>query len=683
MSSGGSLTTAGNRASTLWINAKSKAFISFNLEDIPENAELRFARLRIYCSHAVSVGQGLSIHQVTSEWDESTTGASPAFSGAPLASIPAEKIAPKRFLSVDVTAAVLEWLRKPESNHGLAILPVTGRTPNETANIRIPSKDGVIFGLPAQLEVELNPAAASSEGAQGPKGDPGPQGPKGDPGLVGPAGPKGDPGMEGLRGEVGPQGPKGDPGLAGPAGPKGDIGLRGLQGLPGEVGPQGPQGVAGPQGPQGLRGEPGSQGVRGENGAQGAPGANGKTVLNGTIAPGVSIGNVGDFYINTTNSSIYGPKSVSGWGNATSLIGAQGPPGAADGTPITIERLPASVQAIAGAGTLKLQSNTQLPDDLRTFLSPQIIQQPSIDAVGRSLSAQAEGIGKLTYQWMRNGLPLAGGTGSELPVGYLESRSGTYTVVVSNGLTSVMSGSIQITAPKFEEMFALVTGGTLPASSPLGAVPVNTFYIGKTEVTWGEWQEVRTWAVANGYPDLAGRGQGVGDNYPVTHVNWYDVVKWCNARSQKEGKTPVYMVDGEVYRTGGVTPTEVSSANGYRLPSEKEWEFAARGGTQTRGYTYSGSNNLDEVGWHSGNSGNAVREVGKKQANELGIYDMSGNLREWSGSWYPGKEGSSRVIRGGNWASSAVYSTVAYRNISNPGDLYRHDGFRVVLSSVP
>jgi formylglycine-generating enzyme required for sulfatase activity len=216
---------------------------------------------------------------------------------------------------------------------------------------------------------------------------------------------------------------------------------------------------------------------------------------------------------------------------------------------------------------------------------------------------------------------------------------------------------------------------------------VGTFYIGKTEVTWGEWKEVRTWAAANGYTDLANVGQGVGDNYPVTHVNWYDVVKWCNARSEKEGKIPVYKNGADVYRTGYVSePAVVVSANGYRLPSEKEWEFAARGGTQTQGYIYSGSNDLNAVGWYGENSGGigAVKEVGKKQANELGIFDMSGNLWEWSGSWYPGHEGSSRVFRGGFWGGYAGYCRVANRgNVRSPGYRDNYYGFRVALSAAP
>jgi formylglycine-generating enzyme required for sulfatase activity len=305
---------------------------------------------------------------------------------------------------------------------------------------------------------------------------------------------------------------------------------------------------------------------------------------------------------------------------------------------------------------------------------------------GTKLSVQADGAGTLTYQWKRDGVAISGGTSAQLPTQGLQS--GTYTVVVSNGFASKTSGGIQYPSPI--GTFALVGGGTLPASSQLGAVPVHlgavpidTFYIGKTEVTWGEWQVVRTWAVSNGYTDLDGVGQGVGDNYPVTHVNWHDVVKWCNARSEKEGKTPVYTVDGAVYKMGQVTPEEVALANGYRLPSEKEWEFAARGGTQTNGYTYSGSNDLSAVGWYWENSGSAVHEVGKKQANELGIFDMSGNLFEWSGSWDPGYEGSRRVIRGGLSLTLGFYCAVAYRYHHDPGEGYYGIGFRVALSSVP
>jgi formylglycine-generating enzyme required for sulfatase activity len=226
--------------------------------------------------------------------------------------------------------------------------------------------------------------------------------------------------------------------------------------------------------------------------------------------------------------------------------------------------------------------------------------------------------------------------------------------------------------------FVTVLGGTLPVSSPLGAVAVGTFYVGKYEVQWGEFQTVRTWAASNGY-DIGAVGAGTGSNYPVTNVNWYQAVKWCNARSEMEGKTPVYLVNGAVYRTGDSVPVVDANANGYRLPLEKEWEWAARGGLQSQGYTYSGGNTIDTVAWYDANSGGATKVVGTKAANELGIYDMSGNVYEWC--W--DASGANRRWRGGGWNGSAIYCPVVNQNSSTPTSSVTNRGFRVVLSSVP
>lgn len=230
-----------------------------------------------------------------------------------------------------------------------------------------------------------------------------------------------------------------------------------------------------------------------------------------------------------------------------------------------------------------------------------------------------------------------------------------------------------------------VQGGTLPQSSELAGQTVSTFQIGKTEVTWGEWKTVRDWAVTNGYTDLAGVGEtypvGSADNFPVVSVSWYDVCKWSNAKSEKEGLTPVYQVSGATYKTGQSEPTVNSGANGYRLPLEKEWEWAARGGVSSQGFTYSGSNDLNAVAWNQSNSSELTKAVGTKAGNELGIYDMSGNTWEWCWDLYDPNY-PDRRLRGGSWDYDADACTVANRDYPhNPLNRFKNFGFRLARSS--
>ncbi len=257
-----------------------------------------------------------------------------------------------------------------------------------------------------------------------------------------------------------------------------------------------------------------------------------------------------------------------------------------------------------------------------------------------------------------------------------DASSGVGTIAVSG------QGGVGV-VPPLANMVS-VAGGTLPQGSGLAGQSVISFQIGKYEVTWGEWKSVRDWAVTNnkGY-DLAGVGDtypsGGADNFPVVKVSWYDVLKWINAKSEKEGKTPVYTENGTTYKAGQFAPTLNTTANGYRLPSEKEWEWATRGGVSSKGYTYSGSNTASEVAWTNEILSNGTKAVGTKAANELGIYDMSGNVFEWCEDV---ANTSYRRIRGGSWSDFHYYAYVDHRGTyRTPGDQLSHFGFRLARSS--
>jgi sulfatase modifying factor 1 len=213
---------------------------------------------------------------------------------------------------------------------------------------------------------------------------------------------------------------------------------------------------------------------------------------------------------------------------------------------------------------------------------------------------------------------------------------------------------------------------------PVHQVRVSSFYIGKYEVTQAQWREVM-----GGNPSFF-----KGDDLPVEQVTWYDAVDFCNRLSRMEGLTPCYSGSGD-------DTTCDWSANGYRLPTEAEWEYAARGGNGSQGYTYSGSNDPGNVAWFDENSGYGTHSVGEKRANELGLYDMSGNVWEWCWDWYDARYYSScpgldprgvdsdsvRVLRGGNCYDSAARCRVSFRdNVSPYG---RGDGGFRLARAIP
>jgi len=292
------------------------------------------------------------------------------------------------------------------------------------------------------------------------------------------------------------------------------------------------------------------------------------------------------------------------------------------------------------------------------------------------------------------------------------------------------TGGIQAAAP---EGFSLIPAGSFqmgdtlvggyPDEKPVHTVNVSAFYMEKTMVTNAMWYEIKTWGCLHGYTDLpAGSVSGTTTNpqkgvtNPVVYVSWYDVVKWCNARSEKDGLTPCYTagMPGAVYRTGNSDNVGCNwNANGYRLPTEAEWEKAARGGLNGKRFpwgdtiTHSQANYVSysvysyDVSPTRGYQPTCTTTgaphtspVGSFAPNGYGLYDMAGNVWERCWDWYATysdssvsnpqgpASGSCRVFRGGSWYSfGARGCRTSHRGYYFPGDASDYVGFRSVRSS--
>ena len=270
----------------------------------------------------------------------------------------------------------------------------------------------------------------------------------------------------------------------------------------------------------------------------------------------------------------------------------------------------------------------------------------------------------------------------------------------AGGAQNHILGSANADFADFMEM-VLLPAGSFTMGSPSGeayrfedegpqhTVTLNGFYMGKYPVTQEQYQAV-TGTNPSGIKTTAAAENAA--KLPVEMVTWYDAVEFCNKLSQLEGFTPVYTISGRTPASGypviGATVTANFGNNGYRLPTEAQWEYTCRAGTGTAYNTGASINN--NTGWYTANSSSNTHEVGKKPANTWGLHDMHGNVWEWCWDWFGNysstaqtnptgaSSGITRVNRGGSWYSLAQGLRSACRNGDLPSSQFANLGFRVV-----
>lgn len=372
------------------------------------------------------------------------------------------------------------------------------------------------------------------------------------------------------------------------------------------------------------------------------------------------------------------------------------------------------------------------PEDLAIKTDPQSV----VVAAGglAKLEVVVVGSDDITYQWFHNGLAIPGQTDRQLFLPNVQvGKTGAYFVrVKSSKKNQTLDSDIAVVSLGFslvpDDDFALIPAGSFQmgdtfgegslAELPVHSVFVSEFYMGKYEVTKKLWDDVRVWGQANGYTDLH-TGGGKGAAHPVHTITWYSMVKWCNARSQKDGLTPCYTVGGAIYKTGYSAPMCNWGASGYRLPTEAEWEKAARGGLSGKRFPWGDTIDHSRANYRANGSAYSYdtspytsytfhptyddgwtpysSPVGSFASNGYGLYDMAGNMWESCWDWYssgyyassPGSDphgsasGAGRVIRGGSWFTYAWYCRAADRYYSNPDYSNSNLGFRIARSSSP
>lgn len=324
------------------------------------------------------------------------------------------------------------------------------------------------------------------------------------------------------------------------------------------------------------------------------------------------------------------------------------------------------------------------------------------------------------------------GTGNPMEHPLAAGLKGFFKVDVTDSSATATEGFLLVPAGEFQmgDQSSPLVGES--NELPVHTVYVSAFSISKHEVTKALWDEVRAWGATRGYADLPqGSTLGTsnyskGDDHPVTYVKWYAMLKWCNARSEKDELTPCYSTAaGAVYRTGKDEAVTCNwNANGYRLPTEAEWEKAARGrqvgknfpwddtisheqanyfvlstNNRTNYYSYDVSKTLGYHPDHAKEGTPYTSPVGKFPSNGYGLHDVAGNVWEWCWDWYGNyaaglqtdprgpASGTYRVVRGGSWNKGAKACRVAYRSAEfGPDDfpdVLGNVGFRLVRGSGP
>ena len=317
----------------------------------------------------------------------------------------------------------------------------------------------------------------------------------------------------------------------------------------------------------------------------------------------------------------------------------------------------------------------------------------------------------------KNGTKLANLSGGRYTVRSLKNKTPHYFVVTAVNASGESGDSSWVMATPIAEApqpgFVRIPAGPFQMGDnldntsyalPVHSVDLDEFYIDRHETMYALWKKVYDWAVDHGYEfDNPGHNgsYGKGNNLPVVMVSWYDSVKWLNARSEKEGRTPAYYVDDAhayVYRTGRIDLTNAQvkwEADGYRLPTEAEWEKAARGGLEGRRYPWG-----DELGSGRANDNmDGTMPVGIYPTNGYGLFDMAGNVFEWVWDWGSDRQGyygtvdgaknprgpdssdtDTRIRRGGGFTYGSQYLKCSERMFRRPTYTAPYFGFRSAVS---